>query len=312
MRMNFEEFNNEIVNRIVDYLEEIDVEKIELINVIKNNDYKMLGLLIKEKNVSICPTIYLNSYYDDYLRGKDFEEILKDIAFIRNDKHTIDNCNINDIGDITEFKNIKDKIFPKVINYDMNQKTLHNKVHMRLCDLAIIFYLDIGSTEDGLLSMIITKDIFKLWNISLEELKEIAIQNLKIKHPAKCNTIYNVIKHLICGKNLDISDNNSFDINNAYIEDNEMFVINQGDINGASIILNDEFMRQILEKFKNQNIVFIPSSIHEFLIITGDFTKNIDDIKHMISEINCNEVPKQDVLSDNCYKYTLENGLELL
>ena len=114
IRMTFNEFNNEIVNRISDYLQDIDIKKIELTSVLKNNDLTLVGLVIMDKaNTTIAPQIYLNNYYEEYMKGKPLNEILEEIAYLRTQKIKIKTYNFETIENYNDVKHL---IYPKLIN----------------------------------------------------------------------------------------------------------------------------------------------------------------------------------------------------
>ena len=45
-------------------------------SVTKNNGIVLDGLLIRDKNVCISPTVYVNDYYDSYVAGEELQEII--------------------------------------------------------------------------------------------------------------------------------------------------------------------------------------------------------------------------------------------
>ena len=51
----------------------------ELHTAVKNNGIKRTGVLIEAPGINISPTIYLEEYYDDYMKGKPLERITEDV-----------------------------------------------------------------------------------------------------------------------------------------------------------------------------------------------------------------------------------------
>lgn len=50
-------------------------------------------------------------------------------------------------------------------------------------------------------------------------------------------------------------------------------------------------------------MVILPSSIHEVILVRKEMMMDYHAITEMVKEINQNEVPKEDVLSDSIYLY---------
>ena len=78
---SFEEFKNEVVGKIREFLpESFASAEVSLQVVRKNNDLQLTGLTIRSTESNICPTIYLEKFYDEYVEGADMSEILERIA----------------------------------------------------------------------------------------------------------------------------------------------------------------------------------------------------------------------------------------
>ena len=54
------------------------------------------------------------------------------------------------------------------------------------------------------------------------------------------------------------------------------------------------------------DLVILPSSVHEVLLIPNDEHVSFDDLAHTVSHINRAEVPVEDRLSDQIYLYSRE------
>lgn len=125
----------------------------------------------------------------------------------------------------------------------------------------------------------ITTELFKLWNISEDELFNIARDNTKYT----TQSIHGV---------LGIDD-----------EGCEMLVISTEDLHyGAGAILNTEILDNILDRYDDEALVIIPSSIHEILTIPK--REYDDSIKELVSLVNSTMVNPEDRLSDNVYEYS--------
>ena len=81
MSMTFDEFKENIVADIKDYLpEEYADAKVQIQDVVKNNDRQLSGLTIRTEDNNIAPTIYLEDFYKQYQDGADFGDIVQHFA----------------------------------------------------------------------------------------------------------------------------------------------------------------------------------------------------------------------------------------
>ena len=54
----------------------------------------------------------------------------------------------------------------------------------------------------------------------------------------------------------------------------------------------------------DRNILILPSSIHEVLLLPDDGLFSYNDLAHLVTFINQTEVPAQDRLSNQVYRYS--------
>ena len=79
---NIMEFGEEMKQRIAEAFSE-DMRKDISLNdadVTKINDQKLKGISFKRSNSEAAPTIYLNKYFDQYMRGRSVEDIRNEIV----------------------------------------------------------------------------------------------------------------------------------------------------------------------------------------------------------------------------------------
>ena len=85
-----------------------------------------------------------------------------------------------------------------------------------------------------------------------------------------------------------------------------LFVVsNDTGIDGASALFYPGVFEEIEEKL-GSGFFCIPSSRHEFLVISDKIGIDVSEIKQMIIEINRTEVSREDYLSDELYHYDPE------
>ena len=113
--------------------------------------------------------------------------------------------------------------------------------------------------------------------------------------------------------NIDISKIRSEEANRIYEERSEPYVVtNNIGINGASVILYPDMLREIAAKLGGDFYV-LPSSIHEVLVVSASEDVDEKSLKKMVEDINRNYLLPDEYLSDNVYKYNLiYNSLEMI
>lgn len=282
--MDFREFQNKIKSEIPEYLLDINIKSIDINKVNKNNGVYLTGLIILEQDSNVSPTIYLDSHYNKYQSGEvEFEDVIKDIA---SEYRQARGSNV--IKSVTlEFD--FDDVIAKLVNYEKNKEMLANAPHKRVNDLAVTYRNMISNDSNGIASYLITNDIVNRYNISEEVLDEKAMQNMKEKQ----GLIIKPLGEVLSGAFPEVRD-----------MDGGLYVMtNKIGINGATTLLyGKEELSALSEKLKS-DLIILPSSIHEVLILPKDDAMDVNELKAMVEEINSFAVSEMDFLSDNIYLF---------
>ncbi len=89
------------------------------------------------------------------------------------------------------------------------------------------------------------------------------------------------------------------------LPDNNMYVLtNDEGFEGASALLHPELFEEAAEEVED-NVIIIPSSIHELLCVPMSVI-SVKDAAEMIVEVNESQVAPEDVLSTHPYIYWRE------
>lgn len=297
--MTFEEFMEEIKDNIHNYLPDgyedaaIKVEEFRKVN----QNYH--GLIIPQGESPICPTIYLEPYYDEYTRGRDLDEIYKKIADLSISHPDLDFS----IDDIQNFEAIKDMIQPRIIGAEINTAYLQDKPHAIFAtDLAVIYAIEIGRIDNSnAASVPITNALMEIYGVNQEEIHKIALSNLE-KEPVSFQGIVETIKEAALNMDDSMDEFMLNEIVDISSENEFIYVLsNEKKMNGASMILNDEFMQSLSERF-GHDLMIIPSSTHEVLICPMKELPDIATNERMVMEVNETLRPSE-VLSNHVYAY---------
>lgn len=280
---------------------EVKVQK-----VTKNNGIILDGLSIHKWTANMAPTIYLNTYYEQLGVNMTLAEITADVVSIYHKNP----CILNYTADaFAVFDNIKDKVVFKLIQAESNRELLMDIPYVEFLDLAIVFYLLLDENNMGQMTALVQNSHLEVWNISKEELYQLAQVNTPKLLPAKIKTMNEVMREMWkdeFGEQLDM------DIMGALFDDvpdkSPLYVLtNKNSTGGASCILYEGCLAEFAQKL-NSDILILPSSLQEILLTLDAEDVDYEDLEAMVRHINLEEVPDEGVLSDRIYRYSLGDG----
>lgn len=309
-KMKFDEFKDAVVGKIREYLPETFANAdVRLQVVTKNNDLQLTGLTINAGNSNVAPTIYLEQFFYAYEKGEDINVILQRIAETRTSHEFRDNF---DVGEITDFDRCKGNIVPRLIGKNWNTELLKGRPHKEVADLAVTYCIMIGENKDGTMSVPVSNELMASWNISINELHDIAITNMEKITPPVFSSLGSVIGSLLLD---DVAGDMSEEekeqaLSEFSFTDDAMFVLtNTQKLHGAAQVLNRDVMERIIGQV-GKDFFILPSSIHEVLIVPATPDMEVSILENMVKEVNQTQVSPEERLSDNVYVYT-KSGLTL-
>lgn len=277
--------------------------RIEAVNVTKNNNVNLTGLVFHPQNKKIAPTIYMEPYFNAFQSGQSLETVISQITSNCTAALSCSNTGI-DVEDITDFEQMKQKICYKLINTRMNSELLSTAPHRNYLDLAIVYYIPFSLTDNGLATITVTDSLAHIWGTDEETLYKLACSNTPRLNRGIVLTLSDTISGCADAsqaRNIQAYDGYDFSTGTADIL--PMYIAtNINKTFGAAVILYDGLLKDVAEYICSSGIYAIPSSVHEFICISDTFG-NAGDIKQMVQEINATEVRPDEVLSDNIYHY---------
>lgn len=290
---SFEEFK-EILREEVDKRVEGEVTTVTMT---KNNGVKLDALSVKSKSSNVAPVIYLDSYYNEYSKGRSIESIVDSIVFTARSES---NVNIDIVSDFMDFNKIRDSIEIKLINRDKNMELLSNVPYVEFLDMAIVFIVNVALEEDeGKATVLINNSHVKMWGIEKEELHDIAKRNSLKNNPAVIKDVVDIIKEMYIDKVADTEEICAM----LDCMDSDMNVLtNKSRFYGAVTITYENVLRDFANS-NNCNLYILPSSIHECILILEKYAMSVQELREMVQSVNSTEVSDEEVLSDNVYYY---------
>lgn len=258
------------------------------------NDCKRRGLVIKASGINIAPIFYLDELYDDYTSDlKSLDEIENGImtSYYLNAIHT--NFEVDLLSD---WNLAKDQIVMRLINYENNKSLLEDVPYILWNDLAIVFLCMIDEDNNGIMTTLIDKSQLEKWGVTDDELWEKAKENTRRLFPPVLHPMNEILSSSAVMFDEDIE---------KVCGDVKMYVLgNNRNISGAVTMLYEDVLEEVSRTLKN-DLVIIPSSIHE-LIIIPDENSDYEALKGMVAEVNEMVVNPRERLSNNIYIYSME------
>lgn len=270
----------------------------------KNNGVILFGLTITRGKANISPTIYLEEFYNEYKRGKDFGTIVYEIVQIYEDNKIETEVNLDFF---TRYEAVKNRIFFKVINYEKNKERLQKIPYLRFHDLAVVCYFAYMNDLIGHGFIQIEKGHIEKWGISREKLFSDARRNTRNKLRVEIKGMNEILWEMIAEK---VSKMNMEEVRAALAHAEQkipMYVMTlKGKYFGAACIYQNEALLQFAEK-TGKSFFILPSSIHELILIPDEGREKPEVLKKMVRDVNRSHVAVEEQLSDNVYYFDRES-----
>ena len=194
--------------------------------------------------------------------------------------------------DVTDFDNVKDKIIMTVSGSQKPETAdmAAARPYKTIEDMTVFYAIALKESPDGeLVSIPITKEILREWDISPDEFVSIADKEA----PKNAPYTFQGMSQVLGLSSDDLGDD----------EPEIMFVVsNESRCKGAGVIGYPDIFNEISDKLGGDFFV-LPSSIHEFLVVVdnGDFKSC--ELEDMVKDVNSSVVNPSDVLTDHAYHY---------
>lgn len=287
--MNYEGFKQYVADHIKEFLpQDYSVHEISITKQRKNNDVVWDALSIKGDS-NIVPVIYLEPYYQAYTDGARMDDILQKIA----DMYMKSMEQVSEFPiESFQYDSVKNSIFVVVQNAGMNQELLEKVPHELREDLALLYRvnMELPNGEKG--SVLIHNNHLEMWGIDEKTLKEVAWDNMHNYFPPEFASLGKVLRSL--GYN-EIPEG---------AELIEMYVLTNKDKHyGAAYMFDKEVMSRIAEEIGGDMVV-LPSSIHESILLKKEKDTDFDTLREMVKEVNRAQLLPTEILSDEVYQYS--------
>lgn len=275
---------------------------IHITNVPKVNGVVLTGLIILSNKSNIAPTVYLESFYENYKVGRTLKSITDKIECLCEEHNVDDVC--FDMKEFLNFEKVKKGLCLKVINAERNKDMLQDIPHRYFHDLAIVYYILLPNEAwlHGMASILVNNRILEYWECAEDDIYKIAYRNTQNNFNYVIRPIQEVLLEIACEDTTELLD---IDAQSVCDTDIMYYASNMKKYNGASILLYDDFLKRFAEK--HGEFYILPSSIDEVLFVPITIADlDVSRLCAMVSEINEDCLETEKFLSNNVYLFHSE------
>lgn len=289
---------------------------VKIMQVEKNNGVKLDGLIIHDEGKNLSPTIYLNSFYEEYLAGKAKADILNEIY------QTYHKC-VHEVAVdeafFLDYGRIHRHITFKLVNYEKNKDFLEQVPYVRFLDLAIVFVVKLPDCEQWKMehaTFMIKEEHLRMWNVDIGDVYRDALYHTPKLLPARIQGMETMLIGMIAEK-LSACSEDSEELKLLQGELDElkkqeqqfMYVLTNTDgIHGAACMLYPDVLQEFARE-KETDFYVLPSSVHEVLLVPAHEGVLPQHLKETVLEVNEKELETEEILSDSVYYYNCETDM---
>lgn len=267
---------------------------IEEYTIAKNNELIYQGTEAMIHGNRIHRSAYLDQFYGFFDHDADLRECIGNMIRVDVKPETITEHG-STFGDMTDWEALRPRVRCQIINRVRNLKLLHEISNTEYLDLAVVYSLEFQEHGPYIYSVRITKKMLEQMNVSVEELHEQALTNMKRKFPYKIEPLEDIILNQTAFDRDHIPNGDKLDLP-VYVIQNRL------EADGASVILDKEPFEKLAHQLATDLIVF-PTSVHELMAIPEMPNAPIEDMKTLLMEMNLGCVKTEEQLSPHIYRY---------
>jgi len=251
------------------------------IRTVQKIEGDLRGIIIREKNNNVAPTMYL----DDYKCNGTITEICDNLEKVYKKAKITSNV---DLDWFRNFDIVKTKLRIKLVNYEKNKEYLADKPFVKILDLAAMFYIEVKNEQIENGSVTVLNNHMEYWKTSID-----------VMYANACMNEHAIIKDIVDFM-YEMSDVEMPEV----LRGSQLVVSNEERTFGAGTFIAElDRLKRLYGKF-----YVLPSSIHEVIVIPENkcpFSK--EQLDEQVREVNQTEVAENEILSDHAYYFNGES-----
>lgn len=282
-------------------------EVVDTINSMKNLEAKLqdveklegnkIGICVREKGSTVGVVIYPEQFEAEATTVGEITGKIIEIFESRKEN-------------IARMTGAGHEITEKIKNFDVyaklvprNDVFLSGKVTREFLDMNIIYYVCVGEADGDIETCTITTSMCEAYGVTEEELFKGALNNITddiVAHRSLSAVLTSFGYHIDGVENPE----EIFEPITVLTNRNHTF--------GASLIIKEEVLDKAMERMHTDELIILPSSIHEVLAINANgIERDIASFREMVKAVNDTTVKPSEILSYNVYTYNKKDGLRI-
>ncbi len=294
--MNYEEFKEAMLEKIVDFLpEEMQGLEAKITSCNKINR-ELEGIIFVDPSAErvVSPVIYIDPWYERYEQGFTLEDALRGagLTAARAFKDR------PELGSIKDTINTNHIVF-QLVNTEQNEVYLQDVPHREFQDLSIIYRTLVNMELDGMESIVVNNKLMEHLGLDEEQLYQMAKENTPRLLPIQVAPMKEVLRRYMEGSGIED------EILDEILDDTDVplwVVGNERGLYGATTLLDEEAIHALAENL-GSDLYILPSSIHEVLATPVESGIDEEELAMMVEEVNFTQVDLEDRLSNQVYYY---------
>lgn len=279
--------------------------KAEMLAVEKINTGKLYALVITDGENNVSPNFYLGDFYNRYISGEyTVAETAGVIIKEYNSMERVVKENSIIAGHLSKKEWVKERLFLQLINSGRNKGFLDDAVHSDYAGLSLVLYVLVKDDGKGVAKVKVTKNMCRYFGWDEKDTINYALENTMALFPLALCPLEGMLNSLL---NMGGDGIQAADTSIPGCREELIILTNSKNMYGAAAAFYPGVLKDFAEK-EGKSLFLIPSSIHEFIIVPDNGLYNPVDLEKMLREVNSTEVALDEVLSDNLYYYSYENG----
>ena len=280
--------SKKITDAVCSIIEEKTGHKVKTIPMLQNNGIPATGIMLEDS--SLTPILCIEDVHQQ-LRKRKIKPTVYNLAdFIASA--------LEEEADDPAILSVKEKmlnaVYPRLINYKLNEPVLTFGPYRRFMDMAMVYYVDVDKERCTRLN----EGNVKKAGVTEEELYNAAIANTQ-----KLDFVSYTLDELIRKfqkMSITADQFRQFDgVDMTYVTNKEHWY-------GAHAMLSQDTLGTIADK-KGCDLMILPASVHEIIVVPEDAGRSGSDLQKMVKQANLSLIGKVEKLTDSVYRFERES-----
>lgn len=288
--------DTKMMNEVVDTINAMENLEAKIQDVEKLEGNK-IGICVREKESNVGVVIYPEQFEAEATTVGEITGKVIEIFESRKENIARMTGAGNEITEKIKNCDVYAKLVPR------NDVFLSGKANRDFLDMNIIYYVRVGEADGGIETCTITTAMCDAYGVTEEELFKGALNNITedIVAHRSLSSVLTAFGYHIDGVE-----------NPEKIFEPMTVLTNRNHTFGASLIIKEEVLEKAMERMNTGELIILPSSIHEVLVINANgIDKDIASLKEMVEVVNNTTVKPSEILSYNVYRYNKRDGLRI-